>query len=365
VAVLAQNFKRPWLAWMALVLCRQRARQAFANDVSERLSAFGGPDHGDVPWMPGWHFEFHGKGFALHAPDGEVIDLDFYGDHGATIDPYFFADRVMSLRIDCHPETQLKRWAGTRDLIVAALDLAQDEGLIHRNGHCFKLSPELESHHAVVAERGLAIAAMDPANDAEHRAWLMSLLDRHNAACFRAVAAAARQDVIARLPALLFELDAFAADALDWCRENDIDVEAYAARLLKNAKVEEDHPHRVVAAAHYLLPRPGHRDRALRALHAVALLEKVNGYSAHPALDEVAFLLLEYDHAHALPVLRRALRQGVPFGIRRVIALLRLVDFDWCRRELDGVPDMVAWSSAPDAEVQALAQQLRARQLQL
>lgn len=86
----------PWLGWLLICLLRQRARQTWLMQVSRENLAGADRDHGPVPGLPGWTFDYHGMGLCLSGPAAEALDVDFHDEQGATMDPYFFASRARS-----------------------------------------------------------------------------------------------------------------------------------------------------------------------------------------------------------------------------------------------------------------------------
>src|SRR5436309_326078 len=90
----------PWFGWLAVALCRQRARQTWLVEVERRHLAGASRRGGcvEVPGLAGWSYYYHGRGLRL-TTRGEQLDVDFHDGHerGATIDSFFFADRALGL----------------------------------------------------------------------------------------------------------------------------------------------------------------------------------------------------------------------------------------------------------------------------
>jgi len=103
----------PWLAWLAIALCRQRARQDWLAEVARDRLDRREESHGRVPGMPEWSFDFHGRGLCLTGPRNEVLDVDLYADDRGpqTIDPYFFVTRVCLLTTRAPVERRLEVWS--------------------------------------------------------------------------------------------------------------------------------------------------------------------------------------------------------------------------------------------------------------
>ncbi|WP_437820994.1 hypothetical protein [Sorangium sp. So ce1078] len=110
----------PWHAWLLVALARQVDRQRWLVRV-QRDRLLPDSDADEVPGMPGWRFLFHGDGLCLTASDGETIDVDDHGDGGLTIDPYFFAQRILSLPRPALPARRLLAFLPTADAMVAAI----------------------------------------------------------------------------------------------------------------------------------------------------------------------------------------------------------------------------------------------------
>lgn len=383
----------PWHAWLLVVLGRQVARQRWLMSVRRGpLGAVDG-DAGAVPRMPGWRYEFHGRGLCLSAPDGEVLDVDDHGDGGLTIDPYFFAARLRSLRDPALPERRARAHYPTDDVVAAAVEELAAAGLLNlgRHGHVFRVAPELEA----AAD---ALSAVDFSTRAAQERWAEHLGDHELGADARGAApgdargAAQRAAYtrylfagLLRRPAAFIEpLEAVLAPAafVAACAQViDGPVGAPAGRALERLEAHPDyppcpavprlleradparhHPYAVCGAARYLLRRGLHAELAERALLAFARVEVVPGYGGNPLLGDLALALLEHAPAHALAALRRGLRSSTPVAQQKVATALALLDQPWCHRELGRALDETATfeqsaavrvallhSSAPDA----------------
>ncbi|WP_437679052.1 hypothetical protein [Sorangium sp. So ce131] len=356
----------PWHAWLLVTLARQVDRQRWLVRVQhERLLP--DSDEGNVPGMPGWRFLFHGRGLCLTAPDGEAIDVDDHGDGGLTIDPYFFAHRILTMAHPRLPERRLRAFLPTADVMVAAIRELTREGLLvpGEHGHVFRVLPELEAN----AE---AFASIDFSDAARRARWAEHLGDHELLARERPSAAAQERAAIQReaykrylLAGLACEATARAfvdpleavltpAEFVHACAglidapvgataghaierldaRPDYPVCPAVSRLLARADPAQDHPYAVHAAARYLLRRGIERDRAVRGALAFARVEVVAGYRGNPFLGELALLLLEYAPPHALAALRRGLRSNTPAVRKKVAAALAVLDQPWCLREL-------------------------------
>ncbi len=360
----------PWHAWLLVVLARQVDRQRWLVRVQhERLLPASDEDEGadEVPGMPGWRFLFHGEGLCLTAPDGETIDVDDHGDGGLTIDPYFFTQRILSLRHPALPERRLLAFLPTADALVAAIRELLREGLLvlGKHGHVFRVVRELE-------EDAGAFASIDFSDAALRARWAEHLGDHELLARERPSAAAEARATVQReaykrylLAGIASEATARAfidpleavltpAELVDACAglidaavnataghaierldaHPDYPVCPAVSRLLARADPERHHPYAVHAAARYLLRRGIERERAVEVVLAFARVRVVAGYKGNPFLGELALLLLEHAPAHALAALRRALRSSTPVVRTNAAAALAALGQPWCQREL-------------------------------
>ncbi|KYF69670.1 DUF6896 domain-containing protein [Sorangium cellulosum] len=356
----------PWHAWLLVALARQVDRQRWLVRI-QRALLLEDSGRGEVPGMPGWRFFFHGIGLCLTAPDGETIDVDDHGDGGRTIDPYFFARRILSLPLPALPEERLLAFLPTADAMTAAIRELSEEALLvpDEKGYVFRVLPELE-------ELAAALASID-FSDAERRVrWAehlgdLDLLARERpstASEARATAqrAAYKRYLLARIArdstarAFIDPLEAVLtpAEFVDACAglidasvsvtsghaierldaHPDYPVCPAVGRLLARADPAQHHPYAVHAAARYLLRRGIERDRAVEVVLAFARVEVVAGYRGNPFLGELALLLLEHAPPHALAALRRGLRSNTPAVRTLVAASLAALGQPWCLREL-------------------------------
>lgn len=342
----------PWHAWLLVALARQVSRQRWLMRLWRGpLGAQPRGAEGDVPGMPGWRFDFHGRGLLLVAPDGENLDVDDHGDEGLTVDPYFFAWRLQSLPDPAWPERRVRTLLPGPDVVAAALRELAAAGLVvpGEHGHAFRVVPELEA----VAEDLAAIDFSAPARAAswaEHLGDLF-LLDDDRAPtqlqAYRAYLLAG----LAREPGVFLDPLAFALPPVGFAgvcetvvdgpvaypaghalelldARDDLPFCAAVPRLLRRADPREHNPFAVVQAARYLLRRGVERDLAVGVLRSFAQRED-GAY-----LGELALLLLEHAPAHARVHVRRALRSTSPAVQQHAAAALTLLDQPWCHREL-------------------------------
>lgn len=351
----------PWHAWLAVALARQVVRQRWLMTVwrgplRDLRHAEEEPGRG-VPGLPGWRYDFHGKGLCLTALDGEMLDVDDHGDGGLTIDPFFFAWRIGSLREPAFPERRLGTLLPTDHVIVAANKELAAAGVVVLGGydHVFRVAPELED----AAE---ALAGLDFSSPAIRERWMEHLGDHLLGADPRA--AAQQRDYerylfagLTRNPgAFLQPLEAVLPPArfVETCARIIDGPVVYAAghaverlaahpdypfcaavvRLLERADPARHHPYSAYQAARYLFLRGVDRPLAGRAALAFARVDRVEGFTGNPFLGELALLLLEHAPEHALPHVRRGLRSTTPLVRSRVTAALAVLDQPWCHREL-------------------------------
>lgn len=357
----------PWLGWLAVALCRQRARQAWLCEIArtrlERLREDDGD--GAVPAMAGWSYEFHGMGLRLDGPDRESIDYDFHDRQGRAIDPWFFAGRVMRLAKPGLPEARLRRWLLVAEGIVECLRQLRTLGAIvdHESeiarGHIFQLGEAL----AAVAPD---VAALDFGDETVRAAYARafgdvelfdapaaqreeleqrytSLLvgwtqDRDKARrLLGPVTMALPADVAARvcLSLLEGEIDATTGTAIEALGRLGVDAVEPIHALLGRLSADAHHPYPAWAAASYLLERGVACEEALATVEAFAAVEVVPGFRGNPYDDKLAMLVLEHAPERALRWVRRALRSKTPSAVEAMAALLAVLGFAWCHRELE------------------------------
>jgi hypothetical protein len=360
-------FPPAWGGWLLLCLLRQLSRQRWLLAmVHERLSGDEVADEGDIPGYWGWSYCFHGRGCRFVGP-GEMIDMDFHGDAGATIDPYFFCKRILTLDSPELPEARLAALLPGESLIDAALQELRAQGLIGHpeSQHDFRLAPELEALAEAAATldvsgeeaRKRCLAHLGdfealgplPGGDMLHaqveaarqarRDWLLALAHRPRTSKEAICALELLLTKDQQLQACERIIDEWpvssAPSAVEW-----LDAMPGAAgseavlRLLGRLSPEEDHPADMYAAARYLLRRGIERERTVAALLAFARVELVPGYHGNPYAADLAFLALEYVHEHALELVRRALRSSVPISRMMMVTVLFALDRPWCQREL-------------------------------
>ncbi len=340
----------PWLGWLMVALCRQRARQSWLEQVYRVHLGDRRREPGEVPGLPGWTFSFHGIGLCLTGPDGELLDVDFHQGGVDVIDPYFFARRLESLRPTPLPEARVLRWLPNGDVLFEALGALASAGHLTRHrGHGVILSRALHAVHARVA--ALAFDAPDVARawaahlgDADvsildsYRGWLRDRLDQPDVrAGTVSVAASAllRADAIPTLERLAArDITTVTADALDALAKLGAGHAAADALLLRLDPARH-HPRVAVSAITLLLAHDRTHADALATLDRFAALDEAPGYTCNPMLDELAVLLLRYrDLPRALPAIGRGLRSRSTLVSANLIALMEALDAPWCRLAL-------------------------------
>lgn len=343
VSALGAYRPAPWMLWLVVCLCRQRARQTWLMEVADRLSG----DDGDVPDSPGWQAWHHGTGLCLCGPDGEIIDMDFVDDSPRSIDPYFFAHRVRSTPQE--PETELRRWLPGDALVVAGIDELRREGVLRHpaSHHIFRLADALEAVHARVARvdseslarcRALASFESDEPGGTRHSEWLCRLLDdRRRSPAVESVASILSRAQLAELARRhVGPADSMSASLLDACTERGVDARDEAVRLRDVLDPAAHHPFIACAVGRHLLGRTDEHAPTMALVRRFAAVRRVAGYQGNPLLDQLAFLLLEHEPGEALPVIRRALR-AAPACAASMAELLAAIDEAWCHRELESV----------------------------
>lgn len=353
--------------WLLLCLLRQVSRQRWlVRMVDERIRGRGlEEDEGDVPGYAGWRYDFHGSGCRFEGP-GEMVDVDFHGDGGASIDTYFFVWRIESLKAPELPEARLRELLPGESLMVAGLDDLLELFGHPRKQNVFRLPPDLEA----LAEA----AAMLDLSGEEATAWCLAhlgdfeaLSSRPGGEVFQEKAQAARRarrdwllslsgepgiagEALEALGALTTREEQVAAclrviegpvssatgSAVEWldALPGDAGSEAVLRLVVERLSADEHHPFPMHAAARYLLPRGIQRERVVEAMLAFARKNPVKGYGGNPYIGDFALLALEYSHEHARELVRLALRSSVPMARQTITAVLFLLDRPWCHHEL-------------------------------
>lgn len=339
----------PWLGWLLVCLCRQRARQTWLRRVYEARLADVEEDEGPVPGLEGWSYSFHGMGLCLSGPRNEHLDVDFHDDEGATIDPYFFANRALRLNPAPPPERRLgELFADSRAVVFALHQLRASGALVHESSeHVFRLVEPIEAlHRAVAAEpfddpqveaRWAKALGDGPETGARFADWLTRCSADRVAARellptieARLEPAAARRVLLGLLEGPVDSTTGYAAAALGRLGSESAAVEEVLGRL----DPARHHPFPAFEVCRFLLARDRRREDALRTLEAFAAVDVVKGYRGNPYADRLAVLLLEHAPDRALPHVRRALRSTTPGVVQDIAATLALLGQPWCIREL-------------------------------
>jgi hypothetical protein len=378
----------PWETWALVGLVRHRRRQLWVGEVITtrlsgnlldlaRLMALGHPQgvpqSGTVPGLPEWEYYFHGKGCCLtHKVTGEEIDVDFFDDSAEYFDLFFYENYLKSLRSPEPAEGRLLELHGSIKPISLAVEGLLEAGALAplpgRDAHPFRVTGTVLRHEGDLA--AFCAGWADPAR----RPWLAALVGDWPAAHEAALRAgdqalvgltASRVDRCRQLrrhrllqpgrkeshasAALLGLADLGAAElpgslvealrgspsgvtstALEvivkqddpaWCPE------VYGLFRRMNPDHQPPEPHIWMESLKFLL-RHGHRREEMQAA-----LPRAGGSETGEAF------LLAQEHApeQALPLVRRALRSGVPASRCAVAAILALIDRPWSRRELIAV----------------------------
>ena len=357
----------PWLLWLTVSLCRQRLRQRWLIQVRDAHLREVSSPIGAVPDLPGWTYTFHGVGLLLSGPDGELLDVDFQDGEfdGETIDPYFFASRLLGLSNPGLPEAQCQAWLGHRELVVRGLRELRSRGLLAHptSQHIFHLAgPLMEVWEAVGAidftNPRVALQWMDGPDDAFERfeGWVIALLTS------RPEVASLIAPICDQLPESSAEalclsvldgpVDSATGRAVAWLDGRGDDVLPAVSALLDRLDPPTQHPYAASTICAYLLRRNWQVDLVITMAAEFAAVEKVTGYNSNPMADELCMLLLEYAPARAVAPLRHTLRFGSSSSVRELCALLVLIGEPWGRRELSKALS-VSTEPMRDAELRA------------
>lgn len=340
--------EQPWVGWLLVALCRQRARQSWLLEVHERYLADVDEQVGDVPGLEGWRYDFHGTGLCLTGPDGDLVDMDF--DHepaAATIDPYFFAGRVLTYQSG-HPETRLRALLPSSDWIARGIDTLRRIGAVHHptSRHVFQLAARLEHGHPQIAaidfgSKGVRRRWRKGLGDDEHglqrtRAWAMEEVrsERRNLSLLRAHMLTMDQVEELALAVLDGPLDSYVGRAVDALHEAGRTPRDRLVALLDRLDPAEHHPYPAHAVCRALLAIDVERARCLEVLEAFAAVDVVKGYRGNPYRDHLAVLVSRYDAERGWPLFRLAAHDVTPGVYEPIGALLALLPDDRAARLL-------------------------------
>ncbi|MDC0670330.1 DUF6896 domain-containing protein [Nannocystis radixulma] len=342
----------PWLAWLTLVLMRQRARQAWHRRIVETLPPRREQGHGRVPGQPGWRFRFHGNGCCLTGPGGELVDVDWHDDEAAIIDPWFFAARIASIRARDLPERRLWHWLPHRAALIAAIPDLRIAGIVEypRGEHVFRLCDELEQRVArvvavefaapAVAARWLAALGdrdTPPVRAAHHR-WLSDRASTGTHA-YKMLPTAARilpPDELLRVceTVMAGSIDAGAGQAVAELRVRFDPRAVPLVRRLFARVTTAELPFPAYQCLAFLLEHDPQTPDIRQRFIEFASVEVAAGFLGNPFLGRYAILALRHLPALALDLVRRALRSTTPAAVSDIATMLAAIGQPWCHREL-------------------------------
>jgi len=340
--------EQPWVGWMLVALCRQRARQTWLLEVHERHLAHVDEPRGDVPGLDGWRYDYHGSGLCLAGPGGDVVDMDFHeGPPGQTIDPYFFAHRVRSLE-QAHPEARLRGLLPSSDWIAQGLKALRRVGAVHHptSTHVFRLAARLEHHHVAIAavdfgsqrvrRRWRAAFGDDEAGLLHTRAWAMATVraKRANASLLKVHILREEQVETLALELLAGPIDAYLGRGVDALRALGRPPPAALVTLLDRLDPGVHHPYPAHAVVRLLLNHGLERARCLDTLERFARVDVVTGYRGNPYRDHLAVLMARYDAERAWPLYRLAVNDSTPAVHKPIGALLAVMPDERAARVL-------------------------------
>lgn len=341
----------PWLGWLLVCLCRQRARQTWVIEVYQaRLqgTSIDQGQRGAVPDLPGWTYYFHGPHLQLSGPNGEDIEVYFEEPKAVSIDPGFFARRVEELKLRPFPEARLWRWLSHGQLLAAGLEDLLSAGALSRPQYGYVLGDRAEALHQRVA--GVDFSSEETAlewaahlGDSEilgtgsaivgeqHRSWLLGLLrDRSTAgSVIRALAPhLPPEDMIqACLELLPGPVDYTTGRAIEALHALDAPPLEEVGAVVHRLDLDAKEPYPAIVTLRYLLSRDIEREPCVEVLHKLAT-RKVMDYA------QLALLALEFVPDVALEIVRKALRYSGYRVVGDASALLILLNQSWCLREL-------------------------------
>lgn len=354
----AEESAPPWLSWLIVCLCRQRARQTWLVHVHEEQLKDLDARQGVVPSLPDWSYRYHGMGLCLSGPNGERLDYDFHDEEGATIDTYFFTQRIVSLETRELPERMLHRWLPGEGCLRVALEELTRMRLLHHpsSRHVFTLCPELEALHLQASSADFTSPVSharwmgnfgdedDQGPLANHewagsyRQWVFDRLrDRESAAQIVEEVESNLEDsefLRAAKELLLGNVDRATGPTISALGSLEANLAAEVVEVARRMDSRKHHPYAALKASQYLLKRGEFCDEALGLAKRFADVPNSPGYSGNPMGDELAILLWEYEPESALPYIRLALRSPVPAVVETMAVILGLIDAPWCSDEM-------------------------------
>ena len=350
--ILEQYVDEPWVQWLLICLCRQEKRQEWHREIHLKIIEADGEDSGTVPDHPEWEYYYHGRGLCLSGPNEEELDVDFYDDESKTIDPYFFTSRIFGLKEVELPEARLRHWLPQSDLVVLTIKLLQGKVLEPRKSHVFRLDKKFQSDWDELKQldfsRGypeyLKSAFFEKPEDKtesqllqeKYQKWLLQQLERKNLKTSEFESLILNLTGATQLKVCLKALrkvDHNMAAAVKVLSQIENAPVAPVAAVLKKLKPKKHHPHIAIPVCEFLLNRGEERARCFETLKAFSEIKEVKGYYGNPSIYDLALLLLIHHPEEGIFALRKSLRSGIPFCIKNAVALLALINEEWCYRE--------------------------------
>lgn len=354
-SIIKRYSDKPWLAWLIVCLCRQQERQAWHLSIHKKIEHLNEYE-GKVPDMPEWSFDYHGNGLCLVGPNDEVLDVNFEDDEAKTIDPYFFANRVIYLNKVQLPEERLRKWLPKSQLIAVAINELQKSGILRpEDSHTFYLNPQFyidwqEIINAnfddgdISAEWYLNIEGVKTEEEnssttiERYYDWLEDLLNHpklgsslvdHVTECL----SPERQLKIC-LGQISGPICHNTAGAIETLHKRKDAPTELIEDLVSKLNSKKHHPYIAWQVCRFLLSRNIMFDECINTLETFSKQRVVDGYSGNPYDYELALLCLTYAPKQGHQLLRTALRSKTPAAIEDVSALLALIDEPWSRLEV-------------------------------
>ena len=352
-----EPLERPWSGWLAIVLCRQRERQRWLLTM-HRVVLKGEEEEGLLPGHPGWAFRYHGSGLLLSGPSDERLDVDFqHGDlTGASIDPYFFTHRLLSLADPGLPERRLKGWlCGREPLLIAALDELIEHGVIeHREDsrHVFVLAPELERLSEALARVAFEVPQVaaawsrrlgepgekaDPGGSKAFQSWALGLVwGGRNARLLKDLIPVVDHADLTQVALKVLEgpVESGTGRAIEALTALKAVPGSQAVALATRMDPALHNPFSACRLARWLLKADLHVDVAISLILRFSAQRKSPGFRGNPFDSEYAFLALEFLPEHAPPLIKQALLSRVPNSYEKMAAYLSWIEEPWAQELL-------------------------------
>lgn len=340
----------PWMAWLLIVLARQRKRQYWLNEIHETIKQEKDFERmGTVPGHPEWKYQYHGKGLLLIGPNNEHLDVDFHDEKCETIDPYFFTNRLFLFGFDTpeEPEARLQFWLPEVELVISAIRELQKSVLEPEDSKVFRLNNTYDSDWEYFAQDDLDYNQLltevegDESLLQRHQEsftkWLLNKLQKED------IKSSELEVVLKNLPPQIR-----VKHCLPYLSKVDHKMAAALKALdsLENPPVEEvisllgklipttHHPYLGYTICDFLLKRNLHKTDCIQMLRGFSDVRVVENYHGNPYDYRLVLQILTYSPKDGIDLIQRALTSTTPDSVQKASSLMAVIDEEWSNREL-------------------------------